>query len=109
VTDALRRRRRPWIPTNGVSATAVDPALFAEAAFGLLLLAVPILYFPELLYFPCWFLFAGKFLFGPALSLIYRDHPHDAFATRAGTVNHADRADVFDADECATLERVSAS
>ncbi len=109
VTDALRRRRRPWIPTNGVSANAADPALFAEAAFGLLLLTVPILYLPELLYFPCWFLFAGKFLFGPALSLIYRDHPHDAFATFTDTVNDADRAAVFDADECATFERVGSS
>jgi hypothetical protein len=34
-----------------------------------MLLAVPLIYLPELFYLPCWFLFAGKFLFGPALSL----------------------------------------
>lgn len=78
VTDALRRCRRSWVPTNGVTATAVDPALFAEAVFGLVLLLVPLVSLPELLYFPCWFLFAGKFLFGPGLSLLYRDEPYDA-------------------------------
>jgi 1,2-diacylglycerol 3-beta-glucosyltransferase len=85
VTDAVRRRKRAWIPTNGVVATAVDPGLLAESIFGVALLAVPIVYFPELLYLPCWFLFAGKFLFGPALSLLYRDDHHDAFAARAAT------------------------
>jgi len=109
VTDALRRRRRPWIPTNGVSATVVDPALFAEASFGLVLLTVPIIYQPELLYFPCWFLFAGKFLFGPALSLLYRDEPHDAFATLHHPVDRADRPVVLDADGRAALEQVTAS
>jgi GT2 family glycosyltransferase len=86
VTDALFRRRRAWIPTNGVSATAVDPTLLLEAAFGLVLLTIPMIYLPELLYLPCWFLFAGKFLFAPALSLLYRDDPHDAFEIFA----HAD-------------------
>jgi GT2 family glycosyltransferase len=109
VTDALRRRRRTWIPTNGVSATAADPALFAEAAFGLVLLSVPIIYLPELLYLPCWFLFAGKFLFGPALSLLYRDDPHDAFATLDHAVDRADRGDVLDADARATVQQVPAS
>ena len=52
------------MPTNGVVAHAVDAGLFAEAAFGLALLIVPLVYLPELLYLPCWFLFAGKFLFG---------------------------------------------
>lgn len=108
VTDAIRRRRRPWIPTNGVSATAVDPTLFAEAGFGLVLLTIPIIYMPELLYLPCWFLFAGKFLFGPALSLLYRDEPHDAFATLDHRVEHADRP-VLDADGRAALEQVVAS
>lgn len=83
VTDALCRRRRAWIPTNGVSATAVDPTLLLEAAFGLVLLSLPIIYLPELLYLPCWFLFAGKFLFGPALSLLYRDEPHAALPASA--------------------------
>lgn len=109
VTDALRRRRRAWIPTNGVSATAVDPALFGEAAFGLMLLSVPIIYLPEMLYLPCWFLFAGKFLFGPALSLVYRDYPHDVLAIFADADDRAQRVLVFDADARPILERAGAS
>jgi GT2 family glycosyltransferase len=109
VIDALCRRRRAWIPTNGVSATAVDPALLAEAGFGLLLLTVPIVYMPELLYLPCWFLFAGKFLFGPALSLLYRDEPHDAFASFDRALDRDHRPAAFDTDERATLEQVGAS
>jgi GT2 family glycosyltransferase len=108
VIDAIRGKRRSWIPTNGVAATAVDGTLFAEAAFGILLLIVPIIYFPELLYLPCWFLFAGKFLFGPALSLVYRDDPN-------ATVAHADLLDrnrpvvPFRTRDRAALERVGAS
>ena len=77
VADALIRRKRPWIPTNGVAAETVEPVLFGEAAFGLLLLIVPLAYFPELLFLPCWYLFAGKFLFGPGLSLLYQDGNHE--------------------------------
>lgn len=108
VTDALRRRRRAWIPTNGVSATAADPILFLEAAFGLLLLSVPIIYMPELLFLPCWFLFAGKFLFGPALSLVYRDDP-DAAVANVPDVAHRDERLVLDPDAGPALERVGAS
>ena len=98
VTDAIGRRRRPWIPTNGVTANAFDLALFAEAGFGLVLLLVPILYLPELLYLPCWFLFAGKFLFGPALSLLYRDHLDDATQTALHPApERALRVELFDA------------
>jgi hypothetical protein len=109
VTDAFRRRRRAWIPTNGVAATAVDPTLFLEAAFGLVLLFVPILYLPELLFLPCWFLFAGKFLFGPALSLVYRDDPHSAVATFGDSADRDQRVPVFDPDAGAALERLGAS
>jgi hypothetical protein len=77
VVDALSRRKRRWIPTNQVSAAPFSPALFAEAGFGLLLLAVPLAQLPQLFYLPCWYLFAGKFLFTPALSLLYRDEEHD--------------------------------
>jgi len=108
VTDALRRQRRAWVPTNGVSATAVDPALFAEAAFGLALLSVPVIYFPELLYLPSWFLFAGKFLFGPALSLVYRDKP-DAVLANFADADRDQPVVVFDADAGPTFERVGAS
>jgi GT2 family glycosyltransferase len=77
VFDAVRGRRRPWAPTNAVTATTVSPALFVEAAFGLTLLLVPLALRPEELYLACWFLFAGKFLFGPALTLLYRDRPDE--------------------------------
>jgi len=98
VTDAIGRRRRAWIPTNGVTANAFDLVLFAEAGFGLVLLLVPILYLPELLYLPCWFLFAGKFLFGPALSLLYRDHLDDATQTALHPApERALRIELFDA------------
>jgi GT2 family glycosyltransferase len=109
VTDAVRRKRRAWIPTNGVSATAVDATLFAEAAFGVLLLAIPIIYLPELLYLPCWFLFAGKFLFGPALSLLYRDDPNAAAVHVTHAIDPDRNVAVFDADAGAALERVGAS
>ena len=108
VADAFRRRRRAWIPTNGVPANAVDPVLFAESAFGLVLLAVPIVYLPELLYLPCWFLFAGKFLFGPALSLVYRDDPNDVLASFADADLRDQPVVVFHADPGPTFERVGA-
>jgi GT2 family glycosyltransferase len=109
VTDALLHRRRAWIPTNGVSATAVDPTLLLEAAFGLVLLSVPMIYLPELLYLPCWFLFAGKFLFGPALSLLYRDDPHDALATFARADGRSLRVDASNVHAGAAFERAGAS
>jgi 1,2-diacylglycerol 3-beta-glucosyltransferase len=109
VIDAFRRKRRPWIPTNGVTATAVDVTLFPEAAFGLLLLIVPIVYLPELLYLPCWFLFAGKFLFGPALSLLYRDDPDAAVAHFASAVDRDRPLAVVHADAGSTFEQVGAS
>ena len=76
VADSIRGRRRSWVPTNGVAA-AIEPALFVEAAFGLALVAIPLACFPELLDAPCWTLAAAKFLFGPAVAVIYRDRPAD--------------------------------
>jgi 1,2-diacylglycerol 3-beta-glucosyltransferase len=105
VTDALRRCRRQWIPTNGVAATAVDPTLFVEALLGVVLLAVPLLYMPEQLYLPCWYLFAGKFMFGPALSLFYRDDPYDAWQVRDDRLDRPGRAVAFAVDQRAAFER----
>jgi hypothetical protein len=67
----------------------VDGSLFLEGGFGLVLLSVPILYMPELMYLPSWCLFADKFLFGPALSLAYRDEPHHVSATLPADHRHA--------------------
>lgn len=109
VIDAMLRRRRAWVPTNGVSATAVDPTLLLEAAFGLVLLSTPMIYLPELLYLPCWFLFAGKFLFGPALSILYRDEPHDALALFAHADGRSVRLDASKVPARAAFEQVGAS
>jgi len=73
VCDAFTGRKQQWVPTNQVTSNDADLILAGEAAFGLVLLCVPLVYFPQLLYLPGWYLFAGKFLFGPALSRLYRD------------------------------------
>jgi glycosyl transferase family 2 len=73
VFDAFSGRQRRWVPTNQVGSNDADYILAGEAAFGLLLLGVPFALFPQLLYLPCWYLFAGKFLFGLAFSGLYRD------------------------------------
>jgi hypothetical protein len=46
-----------------------------EAIFGVLLLYVPWRLDSPILYSPCLYLFAGKFLFGPAISALYNDTP----------------------------------
>jgi GT2 family glycosyltransferase len=74
VWDCLRNRDKEWIPTNSVSSENRDMGLVAEACYGTLLLSIPALSFPQLLFLPCSFLFAGKFLFGPAMSIVYDDH-----------------------------------
>jgi hypothetical protein len=73
VWDCLRNRSTEWIPTNSQCHDRGDLALLAEALFGTLLLCVPALAFPALLYIPCSVFFAAKFLFGPAMSLLYDD------------------------------------
>lgn len=73
VLDALRRRKRQWIPSNAPIAIRKSRAPAAEACFGLALLSVPLLTMPAVLYMPCSYLFVGKFLFGPAMSVLYDD------------------------------------
>jgi len=71
--DCLRGKKRRWIPTNAANQGANRWALPLEAAFGIALLSVPLFIFPPLLYLPCAYIFVGKFLFGPAISVLYRD------------------------------------
>ena len=71
--DCLRGKKRRWIPTNANNREATNSGLFLEAAFGIALLSVPLFVFPPVLYLPCAYIFVGKFLFGPAISLFYRD------------------------------------
>jgi GT2 family glycosyltransferase len=73
VWDCLRNRERQWTPTNSASLQGNNAGLLSEAMFGIALLGIPLLFFPPLLYLPTSFLFAGKFLFGPALSILYDD------------------------------------
>jgi cellulose synthase/poly-beta-1,6-N-acetylglucosamine synthase-like glycosyltransferase len=75
VIDCLRRRERQWIPSNAPVANG-NPQRFlvAEACFGLALLCVPLFSVPAVLYMPCTYLFVGKFLFGPAMSVLYDDN-----------------------------------
>src|SRR5438876_6871905 len=73
VWDALRNRRRPWVPTNACGRRISSAVLNAEALFGMLLLAVPLLSDPAVLYLPCSYLFAGKFLFAPLVAILYDD------------------------------------
>ena len=73
VWDGLWYRSRPWIPTNSVVTGKNGRRDLAEALFGMALLGGPFARFPALLYVPSIYLFAGKFLFGPALSILYED------------------------------------
>jgi hypothetical protein len=73
VWDCVRGKKRKWIPTNAATQESNAAAVMWEAIFGLVLLLAPLITFPALLYFPCTYVFVGKFLFGPAISLLYRD------------------------------------
>ena len=73
--DCLTGRKRSWVPTNIAGRRSRMRALIPwfEASFGGLLLAIPALVFPALLYLPSSYLFLAKFLFGPAMAEIYDD------------------------------------
>lgn len=73
VWDCLRGKKRKWIPTNAANQETKSLELVIEAVLGLLLLLVPLFVFPPMLYLPCAYIFVGKFLFGPTISLLYRD------------------------------------
>jgi cellulose synthase/poly-beta-1,6-N-acetylglucosamine synthase-like glycosyltransferase len=73
VWDGLWYRSRTWIPTNSVATGKSGMRDAGEALFGMALLCGPFVRFPALLYIPSIYLFAGKFLFGPALSILYDD------------------------------------
>lgn len=78
VWDCLRGRKSAWTPTNVRSMDHLSWGLWGEALFGLALLCVPLLTNFPMIYFPCFYLFAGKFLFGPAISVLYDDHQSHA-------------------------------
>jgi len=74
VMDCLLRRKREWTPTNGAAYPLGWSELWFEITFGLSCLIVPLMTDPSPLYFPCAYLFLGKFLFTPAISALYQDH-----------------------------------
>ncbi len=73
VWDCLWRRKRTWTPTNVRSQERGDSGLLAEAFFGASMLVVALLANSPYLYAPCLYLFAGKFLCGPTIALLYND------------------------------------
>src|SRR4030095_4968914 len=74
VLDCLFNRDKEWIPTNSKTEGHGNLGLIVEALYGILLLSIPAISFPALMYLPCSYLFGGKFLFGPAISVLYDDH-----------------------------------
>jgi hypothetical protein len=72
VWDALWRRKRRWVPTNTVKMPEFDWAALAEATFAAVVLLTLALTAPRLVYVPSTYLFVGKFLFAPAISILYR-------------------------------------
>jgi hypothetical protein len=81
VWDCLRGRKRQWTPTNVLSLDNHTWALLGEALFGLVLLCIPLLTNFPMIYFPCFYLFAGKFLFGPAISVLYEEQQSQVSST----------------------------
>ncbi|HET6203436.1 MAG TPA: glycosyltransferase family 2 protein [Planctomycetota bacterium] len=71
--DGLLGRPRRWVPTNAGSGDPAGRAYVLEGLFGALLLLVPLARFPYLLYAPLSLVVAGKFLFIPTMSLLYRN------------------------------------
>jgi hypothetical protein len=87
VWDCLRGRKTQWTPTNLRVSDRYSWGAFGEALFGFALLCVPLLTDFPMIYFPCFYLFAGKFLFGPAISVLYDEpRPRVPHTTRAGRI-----------------------
>jgi cellulose synthase/poly-beta-1,6-N-acetylglucosamine synthase-like glycosyltransferase len=73
VIDCFLNKKRTWTPTNTVRSGPLNPfSSWLESAVGFGILAIPFVMLPHLLYLPCSYLFALKFLFIPALYLVYR-------------------------------------
>ncbi|MCK5603300.1 glycosyltransferase family 2 protein [Candidatus Pacearchaeota archaeon] len=73
VIDCLLKRERTWIPTNTVKSGFSNPvSSWFESAMGFGMLAIPFVMLPHLLYLPCSYLFALKFLSIPLLYMVYK-------------------------------------
>jgi cellulose synthase/poly-beta-1,6-N-acetylglucosamine synthase-like glycosyltransferase len=71
--DCLLGKKRRWIPTNLAGKAKTKKKLWLEPLFGLILLIVPLITKMSLLFLPSTYLFAGKFLFVPAIQFAYND------------------------------------
>jgi hypothetical protein len=72
IWDCILKRKREWVPTNQYGAQR-STGMFSEALFGVMLFMLPLLNSSSLLFLPSSYLFAGKFLFVPALYFFYDD------------------------------------
>lgn len=81
VWDCLRGRKSGWTPTNVRSTDRLSWSLWGEALFGMTLLCMPLLTNFPMIYFPCFYLFAGKFLFGPVISVLYNEEQSQVSGT----------------------------
>lgn len=72
LVDGVLGKKRTWVPTNlaGLS-RSFAPAVLAESFFGLLLVLIPALFCPAVLWQPSMYLFATVFLFSPFALILY--------------------------------------
>lgn len=78
ILDCLAGRTRKWVPTNAPHLENMQPYLL-EAFLGVTLLLAPLYLFTPLLFFPCSYLFTGKFLFAPMLYFYYSPKKRQSF------------------------------
>jgi cellulose synthase/poly-beta-1,6-N-acetylglucosamine synthase-like glycosyltransferase len=71
--DCLLGKKRKWIPTNLAGKGKLRKKIWLEPLFGVIMMIIPLITKMSLLFLPSTYLFAGKFLFVPALQLAYND------------------------------------
>lgn len=71
--DCVLGKKRKWVPTNLAGKGKIKRKVWLEPLFGLILLVIPLITKISLLFLPSTYLFAGKFLFVPALQFAYKD------------------------------------
>jgi cellulose synthase/poly-beta-1,6-N-acetylglucosamine synthase-like glycosyltransferase len=73
IIDCALQRKRTWVPTNTVrSGRTFEWSSYVESAMGFCIIAIPYVKLQHLLYLPCTYLFALKFMAIPVLYLVYR-------------------------------------
>jgi hypothetical protein len=78
VVDCYAGRKRRWVPTNTIGGSATIPmSAWWEFLAGTSLIVVPAVMLPHLLYLPCTYVFAAKFMASPVLYRVYRPLPQE--------------------------------